>query len=148
MKRTHSFVPFGLKVDEVAQHGLPGISASHVTPGTNATWHDLASWFAPWAKFIERGSKNTEFEKAWAHLLALVPHARDYINECEDDTLLRAILDRLHKSHFIPPRGYRENHPTTALVVDIKNRLRILDRARDHASLGMGHNSTAMREGG
>ena len=45
-------------------------------------------------------------------------------------------------THFCqPPRGQRQNAPQTALIVAIANRIAQIDRAEDHASMPLGHNS-------
>jgi hypothetical protein len=40
-------------------------------------------------------------------------------------------------------RSKRKTAPQTALIVAIRNRMAQLNRAEDHASIGIGHNSRA-----
>ncbi len=111
------------------------------TPRTALTWATLEEWFAGALTIEHRRASRLRNLQAELHLRAL-PIA--LVDQCSSRVTLAA-CDRLLRrgpTHFCqPPRGQRENAPQTALIVAIANRIAQLDRAADHASIGLGHNS-------
>lgn len=111
------------------------------TPRTALTWATLEEWFDGALTIEHRRASRLRNLQAELHLRAL-PIA--LVDQCSSRATLAA-CDRLFRrgpTHFCqPPRGQRENAPQTALIVAIANRIAQLDRAEDHASMSLGHNS-------
>jgi hypothetical protein len=111
------------------------------TPRTALTWATLEEWLACARKIDRRRASRLRNRQAELHVRAL-PVSLVY--QCSGRATLVS-CDRLLRrgpTHFCqPPRGQRQNAPQTGLIVAIANRIAHIDRADDHASMSLGHNS-------
>lgn len=113
------------------------------TPRTALTWSTLDEWLSCARKIDGRHASALHNRQAELHVRAL---SLRVIYECSSRATLTA-CDRLFRygsTHFCQPcRRQRQNAPQTALIIAIHNRMAQIDRAEDHASIGIGHNSRA-----
>jgi hypothetical protein len=111
------------------------------TPRTALSWATLEEWLDGARQIDRRRASALRNHQARLHVRALSP---GIVYQCSSRATLIACnkLFRHGSSHFCqPPRGQRENAPQTRLIVAIANRMAQIDRANDHASIGLGHNS-------
>ena len=114
---------------------------SFQTPRSALTWSTLEEWFDAARKIERRRASALRNRQAELHVRAL---PITVVYQCSNratlalcDTLLRRGPPRFCQ----PPRGQRQTAPQTALIVAIANRMAQIDRAEDHASMSLGHNS-------
>ena len=111
------------------------------TPRTVLTWATLDEWLVCARKIDRRRASALRNRQAELHVRAL---PISVVYHCSSRPTLAA-CDRLLRrgsTHFCqPPHGQRQNAPQTALIVAIANRITQIDRAEDHASMSLGHNS-------
>jgi hypothetical protein len=111
------------------------------TPRTALTWATLEEWLDSARNIDRRRASALRNQQARLHIRALSP---GIVYQCSSHATLTACnrLLRHGPTPFCqPPRGQRENAPQTVLIVAIANRIAQIDRAEDHASIGLGHNS-------
>ncbi len=88
------------------------------TPETHLTWSCLAEWLVAWNKQQNRAHSTLRYQQEAEHLRVLP------IEMVEVETgaaVLYAFLDALDQDDALPPRGMRQKHPTTPLVVAANN---------------------------
>ncbi|HUM68111.1 MAG TPA: hypothetical protein PLK31_04610 [Chloroflexota bacterium] len=90
------------------------------TPGTRLSWDSLAGWIAAWQQLQGRAHSSDRYWKESQHIRALPP---EMIAAEGDETILYNFLDLMNTGDARPPKGMRENHPATPLVVAAHNRL-------------------------
>src|SRR6266581_2615073 len=114
---------------------------SFQTPRTTLTWATLDEWLDCDRNIEQRRASTLRNRQAELHVRVLPVSV---IYECSSRATLIS-CDRLLRhgpTHFCqPPRSQRQDAPQTALIVAIANRIVQIDRAKDHASMGLGHNS-------
>ncbi|ODM45306.1 hypothetical protein A9320_11755 [Ruegeria sp. PBVC088] len=114
---------------------------NYTTPGTRLTWSDLSEWVDA-VQRIGRRQPGAARNRAYAAHAAALP--RDLIDRETHVPSLEAALHLLKYGHprlARPQRGYRVDHPTTPVIIDLINRLAALKR-RDQ--MPAGDNWTAM----
>ena len=111
------------------------------TSRTLLTWTTLEEWLDCAWRIEHRRPSALRSRQAQLHILAL-PAAVVY--QCRSRATL-ALCNKLLRSgptRFCqPPRGQRQDAAQTPLIVAIANRITQIDRAEDHASMKLGHNS-------
>lgn len=113
----------------------------YTTPGTRLAWSDVAEWVSA-AHRIDRRRLSAARNRALATHGAALP--RDLINR---ETHVRSLEAALHllkcgpPGLARPPKGARAGHPTTPIIMDLMNRLAVLNRQDE---MGAGNNWTAM----
>ncbi|MBP8000049.1 MAG: hypothetical protein KA314_14860 [Chloroflexi bacterium] len=90
------------------------------TPETRLTWSCLAEWLVAWNKLQNRAHSTLRYQQEAEHL-RLLPV--EMIEAEADETVLYTFLDAFNQDDALPPRGMRQKHPTTPLVVAANNRL-------------------------
>jgi hypothetical protein len=96
------------------------------TPETRLTWSSLSEWLVAWNKLQNRAHSTLRYQQEAEHLRVL---PLEMIEAEDDEAVLYAFLDAMHQDDAIPPRGMRQKHPTTPLVVAANNRLAELGAA-------------------
>ncbi len=96
------------------------------TPETRLTWSCLAEWLITWNKLQNRAHSTLRYQQEAEHVRVL---PLEMIEAEGDETVLYAFLDALNQDDALPPRGMRQKHPTTPLVVAANNRLAELGAA-------------------
>lgn len=97
-----------------------------MTPETRLTWSCLHEWLTAWNKLQNRAHSTLRYQQEAEHLRAL---PTEMVEAEEDAAVLYAFLDALDQDDACPPRGKRQRHPTTPLVVVANNRLAQLGAA-------------------
>lgn len=90
------------------------------TPETRLTWSCLREWLLAWNKLQDRSHSSLRYQQESAHLRVLPP---EMVEAETDEAVLYSFLDALHQDDAIPPRGMRQKHSTTPLVIAANNRL-------------------------
>lgn len=90
------------------------------TPGTRLSWDSLAGWTDAWQKLQRRAHSSDRYWKESQHIRALPV---EMIAAEADKTILYDFLDLMNSGDARPPKGMREKHPATPLVVAAHNRL-------------------------
>ncbi|MBX3058834.1 MAG: hypothetical protein KF770_20405, partial [Anaerolineae bacterium] len=90
------------------------------TPGTRLSWDSLAGWITAWQQLQGRAHSGDRYWKEGRHIQALPV---EMITSEADEITLYDFLSLMNSSDARPPKGMRENHPTTPLVVAAHNRL-------------------------
>ena len=115
------------------------------TPGTTLWWASIGEWIAC-AHRLDRRRSSAARHRALAAHAACLPS--DLIAAETDiatiDTALR-LLKYGPPSLARPPRGGREGHPTTRVIVDLMNRRAGLMRAADEIPEGGNWRTTHSR---
>ena len=111
------------------------------TPRTVLAWASLGEWLACARTIERRRASRLRNLQAELHVRAL-PLSLIYQGSGRATLVSCGRLLRRGPTDFCqPPRGQRQNAPQTALIVAIANRIAQIDRAEDHASMSLGHNS-------
>ena len=117
------------------------------TPGTRLVWDDMATWLAHWLRLQRRRGTSANYKASQAHVDLLAPVVREFLLPFWEPDTLRRLRDRFKSTHAAyggqPTRGHRTGHATTLIIMEINNRIRLVELAIDHASLGTGHNSNS-----
>lgn len=108
-----------------------------ITPGTRLSWDSLAGWIAAWQQLQGRAHSSARYWKESQHIQTLPV---EMITAETDENILYDFLSLMSTGDARPPKGMRENHPTTPLVVGAHNRLAQLGAVpyrqyRQHQSL-------------
>ena len=111
------------------------------TPGTDLTWATLEEWLAGAWRIERRRASARRNAQAGLHVRALSLSVIDLCSSRATLTACDRLLRRGPPRFSRPPRGQRQNAPQTALIIAIANRIAHIDRAEDHASMGLGPNS-------
>ena len=122
-----------------------GTFFAHKTPGTNLTWYTLEGWAKAANELDQRRSSRARHEALDAHARAL---SRSVINATSSINAIDHALALLKwgpNSLRRPQKGHREGAPQTALIEDLMNRKRMLERDLD---MPVGDNWTAMHPRG
>ena len=140
--------------DEMKAPGIDGVRAEELrrltaagswqpgqvmtTPGARLSWSNLEQWIEAWKQLQSRRHSSTRYQQESSHKRAL-PAA--LISQETNPTVLYAFLDVMSEANVRSPRGMRDEHPTTPLMVAANNRLAQLgaepyQRHRQQASLG------------
>ena len=90
------------------------------TPGTRLSWDSLAGWVAAWQKLQRRPHSSRRYWQENQHIRTLPV---EMIAAEADKTILYDFLDLMNSGDARPPKGMREKHPATPLVVAAHNRL-------------------------
>ena len=90
------------------------------TPGARLSWRNLAEWMEAWKQLQRRRHSSVRYQQESDHKRAL-PIAM--VSQETDPIVLYTFLDLMHQANVRPPRGTREEHPTTSLMVAANNRL-------------------------
>lgn len=90
------------------------------TPETHLTWSCLAEWLVTWNKLQNRAHSTLRYQQEAEHI-RILPLEMIAAEGCE--AVLYTFLEALNQDDGIPPRGMRQKHPTTPLVVAAHNRL-------------------------
>ena len=112
------------------------------TPRTALTWATLEEWLDGALTLEHRRASRLRNLQAELHFRAL-PIA--VVDQCSCRATL--VAHAIDYSGAAPPifasrrAASAQNAPQTALIVAIANRIAQIDRAEDHASIGLGHNS-------
>ena len=96
------------------------------TPETRLTWSCLREWLITWNKLQNRAHSTLRYQQETEHLRVL---PTEMIEAEDDEAVLYGFLDALNQDDALPPRGMRQKHPTTPLVVAANNRLAELGAA-------------------
>ncbi len=96
------------------------------TPETRLTWSSLREWLVTWNKLQNRAHSTLRYQQEAEHLRFL---PTEMIEAEDDEAVLYAFLDALNQDDALPPRGMRQKHPTTPLVIAANNRLAQLGAA-------------------
>jgi hypothetical protein len=94
------------------------------TPGTRLSWDGLAGWIAAWQQLQGRADSSDRYIKEGQHIRAL---PAEMIAAETDETILYDFLYLINDDSARPPKGMRENHPTTPLIMVAHNRLAQLE---------------------
>lgn len=94
------------------------------TPGTRLSWDNLAGWIEGWQRLQGRAHSSDRYWKEGQHIRALPP---EMIAAETDEAALYNFLDLMNTGDARPPKGMRESHPATPLVVAAHNRLAQLE---------------------
>jgi hypothetical protein len=116
------------------------------TPRSVLKWTTLEEWLDCARTIDRRRATQLRNQQAELHVRVL---PLSIVYQCTSRTTLTACERLLSRgsTHFCQlPRGQRQNAPQTALIVAIANRIAQIDRAEDHASIGLGHNSLAANQ--
>lgn len=101
------------------------------TPGTAPVWSNLAEWVGAAWTISKRHHAASHEHIIKSHFRSLPPN---WVRVSEDPEALRALLDLLidgPQCFQRPLRGDRADAPQTPLIVEAKNRLKQLERAKD-----------------
>jgi hypothetical protein len=90
------------------------------TPGTRLSWDSLAGWIAAWQQLKGRAHSSDRYWKEGQHIRAL---PAEMIAAETDETVLYDLLHLMNTDNARPPKGMRESHTTTPLVMAAHNRL-------------------------
>ncbi|MBK9055998.1 MAG: hypothetical protein IPL78_35405 [Chloroflexi bacterium] len=90
------------------------------TPETRLTWSCLSEWLVAWNKLQNRAHSTLRYQQEAEHLRVL---PTEMIEAEADEAVLYAFLDALNQDDALPPRGMRQKHPTTPMVIAANNRL-------------------------
>lgn len=90
------------------------------TPGTRLSWESLAGWIDAWQQLQGRAHSSDRYMKEGEHIRAL---PAEMVAAETDEIILYDFLDLMNEDNARPPKGMRENHPTTLLVMAAHNRL-------------------------
>lgn len=90
------------------------------TPETRLTWSCLAGWLVAWNKLQNRAPSTLRYQQEAEHLRVL---PTQMIAAEGDEAVLYTFLEALNQDDALPPRGMRQKHATTLLVVAAHNRL-------------------------
>lgn len=90
------------------------------TPGTRLSWSCLWEWLVAWNKLQDRSHSSLRYQQESAHIRVLPP---EMVEAETDEAVLYGFLDALNQDDAIPPRGMRQKHPTTPLIIAANNRL-------------------------
>ena len=94
------------------------------TPGTRLSWDCLAGWIVAWQQLQGRAHSSDRYWKEGQHIRAL---PAEMIAAETDQTVLYDFLHLMNDDNARPPKGMRESHPTTPLVMAAHNRLAQLE---------------------
>jgi hypothetical protein len=96
------------------------------TCGTGVTWCDLRSWLDGAIELAGRRPSSKAYADGDRHLRGIELRL---VYRCENPETLRGVLDLFNatgtrnNSMCAPARGLRGDHPTTPIIVAVKNRL-------------------------
>lgn len=126
------------------QAHLPGIMPIVKTAGTNCKWCTLESWYEEWENLHSRSSSRETYHKQDEHLQGLVAYQVELISACQDlETLERVYWSlkdpyagvgkslyprEVHFRCYVPARGQRADHPTTPLIMRLKNQMSAVEK--------------------
>lgn len=96
------------------------------TPETRLSWSCLREWLVAWNKLQNRAHSTLRYQQEAEHLRAL---PTEMIEAEDDEAVLYGFLDALNQDDALPPRGMRQKHPTTPMVIAANNRLAQLGAA-------------------
>ncbi|MBK9054803.1 MAG: hypothetical protein IPL78_29020 [Chloroflexi bacterium] len=80
----------------------------------------FSEWLVAWNKLQNRAHSTLRYQQEAEHLRVL---PLEMIEAEGDEAVLYTFLEALNQDDGIPPRGMRQKHPTTLLVVAANNRL-------------------------
>lgn len=90
------------------------------TPETRLNWSSLSEWLLGWHKLQNRAHSTLRYQQEAEHLRVL---PLEMVEAEANTAVLYGFLDALHQDDALPPRGMRQKHPTTPLVIAANNRL-------------------------
>lgn len=90
------------------------------TPETRLNWSSLSEWLIAWHRLQNRAHSTLRYQQEAEHLRVL---PLEMVEAEGNAAVLYAFLDALNQDDAIPPRGMRQKHPTTPLVIAANNRL-------------------------
>ncbi len=120
------------------------MSYEYRTPGTALWWASVAEWVACAQRIDQRRCSEARSRALVAHAAAL---PRDVIDAETRIDAIDAALDLLKYGPpglARPPRGNRDGHPTTRIIMELSNRHAALRREADAATISGGDNWRAM----
>lgn len=104
---------------------------AHKTPGTNLTWYTLEGWVKAAHELDNRRSSSARHKALDAHARALTRSVINAASNPETIDQALALLKWGPGSLRRPQKGHREGAPQTALIEDLMNRKRVLERDCD-----------------
>ncbi|QBY56033.1 LPD1 domain-containing protein [Cupriavidus oxalaticus] len=99
------------------------------TPGTNLQWATLGEWVKGWRALDRRAASTKRHEQLQSHVQALASKVDVITSEAKESVLVAAkrLIEQLQ-----PPRGTREDHPTTEILHRVGTKLnQVRNAARD-----------------
>ncbi|WP_297775907.1 hypothetical protein [uncultured Roseovarius sp.] len=104
---------------------------AHKTPGTNLTWYTLEGWVKAANELDQRRSSSARHKALEAHARALTRSVINGASRLETIEHALALLKWGPGSLRRPQKGHRQGAPQTALIEDLMNRKRELERDCD-----------------
>lgn len=106
------------------------------TPGTTVTWSSVTDWCLAAMKLDRRRSSRKRNRDLTTHA-GIMPLSMIYAEtDLEAIECALYLLKRGPSYLCRPERGYRENHPSTPIIVALNNRAAVLRRMADQIPAG------------